>query len=159
MNARREHVARQLSAAVSRLDAVLKPWRLSFVGEGVRSSHCGPFASGYFCRCATRIGISVRDTIDNLAYEHSFVHRGTCAAETERFTIGHRTLMDALGHLDACRLISNDTIPDAVVARHGGDRVEALIHDLSVFASPILRESGDDFLDLIRRGARGRVSF
>ncbi|TWU44723.1 hypothetical protein Poly51_59920 [Rubripirellula tenax] len=154
MNPRRETVATKLAAAVSRLDTVLSPWGFSFVADEIQSSHCGPFASGHYDRDTTRIGISCRDAIDNLYYEHTFVTRNACSTESERFTIAHATLMDALGHSDECRLITTDDIPDAIVARDGGDRVDALIHDLNVFASRVLSEPCDDFYTIVRRGHR-----
>lgn len=154
MNPRPEHVAEKLAVAVARLDAVLNPWRFAFVTDDIHWSHCGPFASGHYCRDTTRIGISCRDTIDNLFFEHTFITRNAHSTESERFTIGHTTLMDALGHYDDCRLIASDSIPDAIVARDGGDRVDALIHDLKVLASPVLCEPCDNFYAIVRRGAR-----
>ncbi|MEL7498322.1 MAG: hypothetical protein AAFN77_11985 [Planctomycetota bacterium] len=154
MNPRREQVAESLAAAVARLDATLSPWGFAFVTDDIQSSHCGPFASGHYHRGTTRIGISCRDTIDNLVYEHTFVTRYAFSTVSERFTIGHATLMDALGHSDECRLIKSDNIPDAIVAREGSDRVDALIHDLNVFASPVLCEPCDEFYAIIRRGYR-----
>lgn len=154
MNPRREHVAQKLAAAVSRLDTILNPWGFAFIANDIQSSHCGPFASGEYCRDTTRISISCRDTIDNLYYEHTFVTHNACSTESERFTIGHATLMDALGHSDDCRLMTCDNIPNAIVARDGGDRVDALIHDLNVLASTVLCEPCDEFYAIIQRGYR-----
>jgi hypothetical protein len=154
MNPRRQQVADSRTAATVRLDAVLKPWRFAFTTDEMRISHHGPFASGHYCRDTTRIGISCRDTIDNLYYEHTFVTRNASSTESERFTIGHSTLMDVLGHSDDCRLITSGDLPDAIVARDGGDRVDALIHDLAELAARVLREPSDDFYAIVRRGHR-----
>ncbi len=150
----REHVAEKLAEAVSRLHTVLSPWGFAFITDDTRSSHCGPFASGHYYRDTTRIGISCRDTIDNLYYEHTFVTRNAYSTESERFTFGHATLMNALGHCDDCRLITSDRIPDSIVARDGGDRVDALIHDLSALASRVLREPCAEFYAIVRLGLR-----
>ena len=137
-----------------RLDAILNPWGFAFANDGIQSSHCGPFASGHYYRDTTKICISCRDTIDNIYYEHTFITRNACSTETERFTIGHSTLMDALGHSDDCWLITSDKIPDMIVARDGGDRVAALIYDLESIASTVLRKPCDEFSAIIRRGHR-----
>ncbi|MEM7478162.1 MAG: hypothetical protein AAF483_24510 [Planctomycetota bacterium] len=154
MNQRRDHVAEQLATAVARLDTVLKPWGFDFIGDDIQSSHCGPFASGHYCRDTTRIGISCRETIDNLVYEHTFVTRNAFSTESERFTIEHSTLMDALGHCYDCHLLASDCIPDSIVARDGGDRVDAIIHDLTVLASSVLCEPCGEFYKIVRRGFR-----
>jgi hypothetical protein len=154
MNPRRENVAERLAAAVARLDVVLNAWGFVFRTDDIQSSHCGPFASGHYGRQTTRIGISCRKTIDNLFYEHTFVTRNAFSTESERFTIGHMTLMGALGHSEDCRLIMCNNIPDAIAAREGGNRVDALIHDLNVFASPVLCKPCDEFYAIVRRGYR-----
>lgn len=154
MNTRRDDIAQQLAAVVLRLDVVLKPWGFAFIAEEIRSSHCGPFASGFYCRDTTRVGISCRSTIDNVFYEHVFISRNTCSTELERFTIGHATLMDALGHSNDCHLITSGNNPDTIVARDGGDRVEALIYDLSILASRVLCEPCEEFYAIVRRGLR-----
>lgn len=151
---RREVVAQNLAAAVSRLDVVLNPWGFAFVDDDIQSSHCGPFASGHYCRDTTRIGISCRDTIDNIYYEHAFIKKNLYDTETERFTIGHDTLMRALGHAEDCSLVCIDQIPDAIVARDGGDRVAALIRDLTTVAFTLLRKPCDEFYAIMRHGGR-----
>lgn len=154
MNPRRDEVAHNLADAVSRLDAVLNPWNLEFFTQDVQFSHCGPFASGHYCRNKTRIGISCRDTIDNIYYEHTFVTRNGNAIESEKFTIGHAILMDALGYSSECCLIVSDGIPNAISGRDGSDPIDALIHDLSELASSVLQEPCDEFYSIVRRGFR-----
>jgi hypothetical protein len=151
---RRTVVADSLAASVVRLDAVLKPWGFAFKSNGVHPSHTGPYAAGHYCRNGTQIGLSCRDAVDNIYYQHSFVTETTLSRETERFTIGHDTLMRALGHSNDCRLICCDDIPDAIAARDGGDRVAALIHDLKFFAASILCEPCEEFYAIVRRGYR-----
>lgn len=130
------------------------PWGFIFESDGVHPSHTGPYASGHYVRDATRIGLSCRDTIDNIYYEHTFVTVHAFSRESERFLIGHAALMRALGHADDCRLINCTEIPDAVKARDGADPVSALIHDLLFLAAPLLREPSDEFYAVIRRGCR-----
>ena len=154
MNPRRQHVAESFAAAISRLDTILKPWGFAFDSDEIQSSHCGPFASGHYSRDTTRISFSCRDTIDNLYYEHTFVTHYACSTESERFRIQHPTLMKALGHSDDCHLISSDDIPDAIIARTGGDRVAALSYDLESFACSVLREPCDEFFAIVRQGYR-----
>lgn len=91
-------VANVLAVAAERLNVILNPWGFYFTNDGVRSSHCGPFASGYYCRKTTRIEISCRDTIDNLYYQHTFLVPHAYCTESERYTIDHSWLMEALGH-------------------------------------------------------------
>lgn len=158
MLTRRQQVADSLAAATTRLDVVLNPWGFTFLSEEVSSSHQGPFASGHYSRGTTRISLSCRDTIDNLFYGHEFVTANRYRRETEQFSIGHDTLMRALGHADDCHLICNrdaSDSPDAIVARDGGDRVAALIHDLSVHAAAVLRAPCEEFYAIVRRGGRG----
>lgn len=151
---RREIITQTLADCVARLDVVLGSWGFVFEHCGCHASHTGPYASGNFVRGFTRIGLSCRDMIDNIFYEHSFVTEHSSWLEIQRFTIGHNTLMNALGHLTDCNLIESDNLPDAIVARNGNDRVEALIHDLSKFIAPILQKPSDDFYAIIRCGQR-----
>jgi hypothetical protein len=150
---RREAVAKALAECIERLDVVLHPWGFTFENDGCQPSHTGPYASGHYVRGTTRIGLSCRDTIDNLYYEHSFITEYASWREIERFTIGHAGLMQGVGHAEDCQLIAGDGIPDAIVARNGGDRVAALIHDLA-FAAEILREPTEAFYAIIRRAGR-----
>lgn len=150
----REVVSRSLLDCVARLDEVLRPWGFHFDHDGCRLSHTGPYASGHYVRTPTRIGISCRDTIDNIYYEHSFVIECSSWREIEMFRLSHGGFMNALGHSADCQLISSDSLPDAVAARNGGDRIAALIHDLSSFVSPVLSEPTSVFSAIIRRGAR-----
>lgn len=133
---------------------MLCPWGFVFAADEIHSSHCGLYSSGHYCRGTTRIGLSCRAAIDNLFYEHSFVRVNTFSNEIERFTLGHHSLMKALGHTEACQLVCGDKSPDVIVARDGGDRVAALIHDLSLLAAPFLREPCEEFNAIIRRGTR-----
>ena len=151
---RRELVVLSLADCVSRLDVVLQPWGFAFETDDCQSSHTGPFASGHYVRQTTRIGISCRDTIDNIHYEHSFITQHPSSREIERFTIGHPGLMQSLGHTDDCHLIGSTDIPDAIVARDGGDRVTALLHDLANFVAPFLCEPTDGFCEIVRCGYR-----
>ena len=152
---RRVVVADALASCVARIDAVLAPWGFAFESDGVQRSHTGPYASGHYVRNTTRIGLSFRDTLDNVYYEHTFVTVHAFCRESECFLIGHAALMRALGHADDCRLIRSNKIPDAVKARDGADPVAALIHDLQFLAAPLLREPNDEFYAVVRRGCRG----
>ena len=154
MDPRYQQVANSLSEAVARLDTVLTPWGFTFIRSDVQSSHCGPFASGHYERDTTRIGISCRDTIDNVLYSHSFITQHPCCRESETFAVGHDTLMAALGYADDCRLVPSSDLPDAIIARDGGDRISALLYDLTVIAAPMLRTPCDEFYTIVRRGHR-----
>ncbi len=151
---RRHFVAESLAASVYRLDSVLNPWGFTFTSEGVEGSHTGPYASGHYCRDTTRIGISCRESIDNIYYQHSFMTQHLSFREIERYTIGHDTLMRALDHSEDCNLVAGNRQPDVVVAREGEDRVGALIHDLSYFAVQVLREPNARFYEIMRSGQR-----
>lgn len=154
---RSQHVSDCLAASITRLDVVLRPWGFVFQADEIQLTHIGPCANGHYCRGTTRIGLSCREMIDNIYYEHSIVTEyrwGT--RETERFTIEHDTLMEALGHSNDSLLICNNRYPDLIIARDGGDRVEALIHDLVSIASPVLREPCEQF-DAIMRTNRRRT--
>ena len=144
---RNQKAAESLAAIVDRLDEVVGPWGFAFEPDEVNSSHNGPYASGHYCRGTTRIGLSCREALDNVYYEHSFVTEYLCSSEIERFTIGHDDLMEAL-------LIRGDEHPDAVVARDGGDRVAAFIHDLTTIAAPVLSKRIKRFKEIMRRGLR-----
>jgi hypothetical protein len=152
---RREFVAEKLRMAVERIDSVLAPWGFAFIPDGVSSSHQGPYASGHYVRGNTRIGFSCRDTIDNIDYSHSLVSVSPYCEETELFTIGHDTLMRGINAQDDCWLeVARDgSGPNYVRARNGDDPVEAWKHDLLLAAS-VLKESSDDFVAIMRRGAR-----
>ena len=152
--ARREHVAAALTDCVARLDTVVQPYGFVFDTDEIHASHTGPFASGHYVRNDTRIGLSCRDTIDNVVYEHSFVTQNLSWREIERFSTSHSGLMSFLGHADDARLICADSIPDAVLARDGADRVDALIHDLSMFVLPLIANDMDIFFAAIRKGYR-----
>lgn len=137
------------------LDVLLQPWGFTFASDGCQSSHTGPYARGHYVRDTTRIGLSCRDTIDNIYYEHTFVTARPSYREIEQFTIGHPGLMHGLGHADDSHLIDTTDIPDAIVARDGDDRVAALLHDLSTFVVPALSTpSSDEFCRIIRSGYR-----
>jgi hypothetical protein len=101
---RRRAIADSLAASVTRIDELLIPWGFTFEFDGVHGSHTGPYASGRYIRDTTHIGLSCRDTIDNIYYQHSFVKVDLCSRESEIFVIGHDTLMRALGHSDDCWL-------------------------------------------------------
>ena len=154
MNVHERQVAGALAAAVVRIDAVLSPWGFVFAADEVHYSHCGYYASGHYCRGLTRISLSCRETIDNIFYEHSFIKENLCSKEIERFQIGHDKLMKALEHPHDCRLIGGHKTPDMIIARDGGDRVAALIHDLSSIAVLVLREPCEEFYAIMRRGWR-----
>ncbi len=151
MIANEKNVADSLAAAVTRIDAVLSPWGFVFTADDVRYSHCGYYASGHYCRGMTRIGLSCRETIDNLFYEHSFIKEFAFHQEKESCILGHGAFMKALGHSEDCHLIACHDIRDAIIARDGGDRVAALIHDLNLFAAPVLREPSEEFYAVMRR--------
>ena len=94
----------------SRIEVTIRPWGFIFASDGVHYAHYGPYASGHFVRGETKIGVSCRNAIDNLYYEHTFITRHKYSTEFERFTIGHSTLMKATGHGDDRRLIVPDRI-------------------------------------------------
>lgn len=149
-----ESVEEKLSACVRRLDVLLNPWGFEFQADVSRDSHCGPFASGHYVRGTTRIGLSCRETIDNIYYEHAFVTEHRWSRAIERFDVTHPDLMNSLGHSDDCELIGSNNPPDAIIARTGGDRVAALLRDLSEFAAPILARPNQKFDEIIRSGRR-----
>lgn len=158
LNADEQRVADALAAAIARIDAVLRPWGFIFTADEVHYSHYGYYASGYYCREMTRIGLSFgRDTITNVFYQHSFVKEFAYCKEIERFGLRHYALMTALGHSEDCKLLEKswDEYPDGIVARDGGDRVAALIDDLKFFAAPVLREPCEEFCTIMRTGFRG----
>jgi hypothetical protein len=154
MNPRREHVAACFAQASGRIDALLSRWGFSFAMGEIQPSHCGPYATGAFTRGQTKMLLSCRDTIDNLFYEHTFTTKHSCYTETERYSIGHATLMDAVGHGHDCHLIAGNDCPDQIIARDGDDRVAALVHDLENYAARLLRTENDEFYSVVRRGWR-----
>jgi hypothetical protein len=150
----RQEAAAELALVLEKLDPVMEPWGFMFASEGVRWSHYGAYGSGHYVRGETRIGLSCRATIDNLYYEHSFIKQSLCSRETERFTLGHRMLMEALDHGEDCQLVQTNELPDCIVARKGGDRVAALIHDWAQIAAAILCKPNERFDAIMRRGLR-----
>jgi hypothetical protein len=88
--------------------------------------------------------------MNNVHYEHSLIKQFVWHKERHSFGLGHDGLMAALGHADDCHLITGGEY--AIVARGGGDRVAALIHDLRHIAAPVLREPCEEFLSIIRTG-------
>lgn len=154
MNNRRQHVAACFADAASRIDMLLSTWGFTFAFSETQASHCGPYATGVFMRGQTKISLSCRDTIENIFYEHTFAVKHHCCTEIERFSIGHATLMEAVGHDHDCHLIVGDDYPNLIMARDGGDRAAALIYDLSHHAAELLRIPNDDFFSIVRRGIR-----
>ena len=151
---RRQIVTQNLTHCVQRLDETLRPWGFEFTRLDVELSHTGPFSSGYYKRDQTQIGLSCRDTIDNIFYEHTFVTENSGSREIERYSIGHETLMQGLGKIDVCRLISSMDLTDPIRARDGGDRIDALSFDLSNYGASVLSEPCEEFFDIVRRGFR-----
>jgi len=143
-----------LEACVARLDGVLTPWGFRFELDGVHSSHVGLYATGSYIRGATSISLCCREEVDNVLYEHTFVRANQCSRETERFSMGHMALMKEMGCATECRLVGNDTYPDLLVARDGGDRAEALQFDLVKHAAPLLSSENEEFEAIMRRGFR-----
>ncbi len=150
----RDHTAARFEEATRRIGRLLSSWGFSFVLGEILSSHCGPYATGAFIRRQTKISLSCRDAIDNLIYEHTFTTEHPGYIEIDRYSIGHAVLMDAVGHLDDCHLISGHDYPDQIVARDGGDRVAALVHDLENYAAHLLRTTNEEFYSVVRRGFR-----
>lgn len=149
-----DDVKAALNAATERLDPVLNDWGFHFVPDEVQLSHCGFYASGHYCRDTTRIGISCRETIDNIYYRHSFITQNRFTRHIEQFTILHDTLMAALGHAEDCRLVSCDQTPVSVAARDGGDPVDAWLDDLLTIAARVLRQPSEEFDRVVKRGSR-----
>ena len=144
-----------LNAATDRINPVLNDWGFHFIADEVQLSHCGYYASGHYCRNTTRIGISCRETIDNIYYRQSFITPNRFTRHIEQFTIQHDTLMAALGHAEDCRLVSCDQTPVTIAARDGSDPVDAWIDDLVSIAKPVLCEPSERSNEIVRRGLRG----
>ena len=70
---RRELVAAALADRIARLDTVIQPGGFVFHADDIHGSHTGPFASGHYVRDDTRIGLSCRNSIDNVVYKHAFI--------------------------------------------------------------------------------------
>ena len=149
-----EIASQSLQSSVMKLDSLLSPWGFEFEADAVKSSHSGPYACGRYRRNTTTMALSCRVSLDNIFYEHSFIEEFPSYRKIERFTIDHDTLMKAMGHADTCKLICTHQQPDAMVARDGGDPVEALVSDLRSIASPVLSEPCDEFYEIMRRGRR-----
>ena len=62
--------------------------------------------------------------------------------------------MQHLDDADTCHLVTGDDIPNAVVARDGGNVLDALLFDLTNSFVPLFRDRPDDFHDAMRRGSR-----
>lgn len=140
-----------LAAAVAGLDEILNPWGFKFEADDeTHYSHHGLYSSGHYCREMTRIRISCQREMNNVHYEHSLIRQFVWHKERHSYGLGHHGLMVALGHADDCRLITGGEY--AIIARDGGDRVAALIHDLRHIAAPVLREPCEEFLSTIRTG-------
>lgn len=139
---------------LGQIDAVLFPWGFQFAAEERRTSHSGDFMSGHYVRNNTRIGLSWRTTLDNVYYEHTFATEHSSHRELERFTVGHATLMHGVGHGNDSRLISVTEPPDNIVARNGGDRIAAWVHDLREYAAPVLAAPCDKLFEIVRQGRR-----
>ncbi|MGD9636694.1 MAG: hypothetical protein AB7G28_18470 [Pirellulales bacterium] len=150
----REDISKSFDLVVSRLNLSLNPWDFHFTSEEMLGSHTGPFGSGFYVRGTTKIGIACRATLDNVYYQHSFITLNACSRETETFTIGHDTLMAALGRSDDSWLVMTNRQPTAVVARNGQDPVTAFVHDLTEIAAIVLRTPSEDFNTIVRRGHR-----
>ena len=103
---------------------------------------------------STRIGLSCRDSIDNVYYEYSFVKVNRFSKEIERFVISHRALMKAL--------IIQMTVVWCVAQKSPRQSLlvtaeivsQLLIHDLSSIAVTVLQEPCDEFYEIMRRGCR-----
>ena len=151
---RREIVSTAMDAAISQLDAILNPLGFVWRSDGVSFSHNGPFAHGHYVESDTRIGLSCRDRIDNIIYVHSFITKHHSSTETEKYCVSHSGLMQHLDDADTCHLVTGDDIPNAVVARDGGNVLDALLFDLTNSFVPLFRDRPDDFHDAMRRGSR-----
>lgn len=151
---RREQAEIALRDCIVAIGQILEPCDFTFQHDETQSSHTGPFASGWFVRGPTRIGISCRSSIDNVIYEHSFITEDLSSRQVEKFSTGHGGLMQFLGYLDEAHLISCDSTPDLVVSRNGGERLDALVNDLSSFVVPLFQNDMDSFCKAIRRGFR-----
>lgn len=148
-------VSSAFNAVLERLNPVLNDWGFHFVPDEVQWSHCGYYAAGHYCRDTTHIGISCRETIDNIYYRHTFITHNRFTRHIEQFTIQHDMLMAALGHAEDCRLVSCDQTPFTIAARDGGDPVDAWIDDLVSTAKPVLCAPSERFNEIVRRGLRG----
>src|SRR5689334_10784302 len=113
---KREAAVVALSASAKRLEELLGPWGFAYSYEGPFDSHLGVFASGCFYRGPTRICLSCRAQIDNFNYERTFYEEAGSCRLIERFTIGHRTLMKAIGKHDESRVFETLENPGLVVA-------------------------------------------
>ena len=151
---RREIVSTAMDTAISQLDAILNPLGFVWHSDGVSLSHNGPFAHGHYVESDTRIGLSCRDGIDNIIYMHSFITKHHCSTETEKYCVSHSGLMRYLGDVDTCHLVTGDDIPNVVVARDGGNALDALLYDLTNSFVPLFRDRLDDFHNAMRQGSR-----
>lgn len=149
-----EAAAKALSASAKKLEGLVGPWGFAYSAEGAFNSHCGVFASGFFWRGPTRICLCCRAQIDSLYYERTFHEVAGSCRLMERFTIGHRTFMKAIGKHAESRVFETNENPGLVVARDGGSILDAIIFDWSVLASDILRSPSDEFDQIMRRGHR-----
>lgn len=150
-------LADSLSRCVAQLDSVLIPWGFTFQRDDITASHFGDYASGHYCRGATRIGLSCRHTIDNIYYEHTFVSQRYGVHEKEKYDIGHDGLMLGLGHASDCWLkysLLDRRGPSALGTDDTVDVLHALVHDLQSFAAPALSQPNELFFAIIRTGRR-----
>ena len=68
--------------------------------------------------------------------------------------MSHSGLMRYLGDVDTCHLVTGDDIPNVVVARDGGNALDALLYDLTNSFVPLFRDRLDDFHNAMRQGSR-----
>ena len=149
----REKGLAQLRKAVARIDQVLVPWGFRFdLGENDLSSP-GGYACGFYRRGSTRIGLICRANygLGCVEYEYETITDDGFVRESVRYGLDHTGYMQRVGHDRDCLLIEEEL---SAIARDGGDPVDALIHDLSEYAAPTLRQECPEFLAIIRSGYR-----
>jgi hypothetical protein len=150
----RELVSSSLPSSVELLDPVLRPLGFRFQSEPSQASHTGPYASGYYVRGETYIGLCFHERLQNVVYAHSFVTKHPSCFEIERFTMNHTLLMNCIGASAKCALIPTDEFHENLITRNGENDISALVNDIVSFVVPCLSEPDPSFFDVIRLGLR-----
>ncbi|MGO8690529.1 MAG: hypothetical protein ACLQLG_12980 [Thermoguttaceae bacterium] len=138
---------------VARLDELLVPWGFAFDLAENGDASPGAFASGFYRRGPTRLGLVYRRTLGLgvVLYERETVTQNGCLREHEVFGMDHLAYMRELGHGDDCKLVVDGICS---LARNGGDPVAALLDDLREYAASTLQKDCPEFAEIMRTGYR-----